>query len=56
MGMSFAMTAQNLLPVFVWGLIVICGLALSLATGLLGLVVVFPVLGHATWHSYRSLR
>ncbi len=55
MGMSFAMTAQNVLPVLVWGMIVSCGLLLSLATGLLGLVVVFPVLGHATWHAYRAV-
>lgn len=56
LGMSFAMTAQNLVPVLVWGGIVSCGLLLSLATGLLGLVVVFPVLGHATWHAYRAVR
>lgn len=56
MGMSFAMTAQNLVPVLMWGGIVTCGILLSLATGLLGLVVVFPVLGHATWHAYRAMR
>ena len=28
----------------------------SLATGLLGLIVVFPLLGHATWHAYRAIR
>jgi uncharacterized membrane protein len=29
---------------------------ISLATGLLGLIVVFPVLGHGTWHAYRATR
>jgi len=29
---------------------------LSVATGLLGLIVVFPLLGHATWHSYRAMK
>jgi uncharacterized membrane protein len=28
----------------------------SLATGLLGLIAVFPVLGHGTWHAYRAIR
>jgi len=25
------------------------------ATGLVGLIVAFPLLGHATWHSYRAI-
>jgi uncharacterized membrane protein len=25
------------------------------ATGLLGLIVVFPVLGHGTWYAYRAI-
>ena len=28
----------------------------SLATGLLGLIIIFPWLGHATWHAYRQMR
>jgi uncharacterized membrane protein len=28
----------------------------SLVTGLLGLIMVFPVLGHGTWHAYRAIR
>ena len=24
--------------------------------GLLGLIIVFPVLGHGTWHAYRAIR
>lgn len=56
LGMSFAMTLQNFWPTFLWGIVVTCGLVLSLATGLLGLVIVFPVLGHATWHAYRAVR
>lgn len=55
-GLSIAMTAQNLRAVLAWGAIVAAGLALSAATGLIGLVVIFPVLGHGTWHVYRSIR
>ena len=28
---------------------------LSLTTGMLGLIIVFPVLGHGTWHAYRAV-
>jgi uncharacterized membrane protein len=38
-----------------WGLIVAGGLVLGSIPLLLGLVVVVPVLGHATWHLYRRL-
>ncbi|MCR8723894.1 DUF2189 domain-containing protein [Frigidibacter sp. ROC022] len=55
LGLSFAMTVQNLRPVLVWGMIVALGLALSAATGLLGLIVVYPVLGHGTWAVWRAI-
>lgn len=55
MGLSFAMTVQNLRPMLAWGLLVTLGLAFATATGLVGLVVVFPVLGHGTWHAYRAI-
>lgn len=55
MGMSFAMTVQNLGPTLTWGAIIAAGLALSAATGLLGLVVVFPVLGYGTWHAWCAI-
>jgi uncharacterized membrane protein len=37
----------------VWGLIVAAGLVLGSLPLFFGLAVVFPVLGHATWHLYR---
>lgn len=42
-------------PLAVWGLIVTAGLVIGSIPFLLGLVVVLPVLGHATWHLYRKL-
>jgi uncharacterized membrane protein len=42
-------------PMALWGLIVAAGLAIGSIPFLLGLVVVMPVLGHATWHLYRRL-
>ncbi|GGE28912.1 Uncharacterized membrane protein [Gemmobacter megaterium] len=56
LGASFAITTQNLRTVLPWGGIVALGFALSVATGLLGLIVIFPLLGHGTWHAWVALR
>jgi len=50
---SMRVTAANPLPIAVWGLIVAGGLLLGSIPFFLGLIVVMPVLGHATWHLYR---
>ena len=42
-------------PLAAWGLIVAAGLVIGSIPFLLGLVVVLPVLGHATWHLHRAL-
>lgn len=55
MGRSFAMTAQNLRPMLAWGAIVSAGLALSVLTGLIGLLLIFPLLGHGTWHAWHAI-
>ncbi|RKF16519.1 DUF2189 domain-containing protein [Roseovarius spongiae] len=56
LGVSFLMTVKNLPVALTWGAIVACGLALSVATGLVGLAVIFPLLGHGTWRAYRAIR
>lgn len=56
MGTSWALVVNNLGPMLVWGVVVLALFLLSLATGLLGLLVVFPLLGHATWHAYVAVR
>ena len=38
-----------------WGRIVAGGLVLGALPALLGLIIVIPVLGHATWHLYRKV-
>lgn len=55
MGTSTALVWNNLPVMLTWGAIVIALFLLSLATGLVGLIVVFPVLGHGTWHAYRAV-
>jgi uncharacterized membrane protein len=42
-------------PMAAWGLIVAGGLVIGSIPLLLGLIIVMPVLGHATWHLYRKL-
>lgn len=42
-------------PMALWGLIVAGGLFLGSLPLLVGLIVVMPVLGHATWHLYRKV-
>ncbi|MCG8545883.1 MAG: DUF2189 domain-containing protein [Alphaproteobacteria bacterium] len=51
---SVRVVAVNPGPMTVWGLIVAGGLALGSIPLFLGLIVVMPVLGHATWHLYRK--
>jgi uncharacterized membrane protein len=38
-----------------WGLVVAVGLLGGTLLAFVGLMVVIPVLGHATWHLYRKL-
>ena len=54
MGTSMALVWNNLPVMLAWGAIVLALFLLSLATGLLGLIVVFPLLGHGTWHAYAT--
>ena len=51
-----ALVWNNLPVMLTWGAIVLALFLLSLATGLLGLIVVFPLLGHGTWHAYRAMQ
>jgi uncharacterized membrane protein len=50
---SMRVAAANPVPIAAWGLIVAGLLVLGSIPLFLGLIVVMPVLGHATWHLYR---
>lgn len=56
LGISMAMVWNNLSVMLAWGVIVLALFLVSVATAFLGLVVAFPVIGHATWHAYREIR
>ncbi len=46
---------ENPRPMLFWAVLIAAGLALSLLSLFVGLFVILPVLGHATWHVYRKL-
>jgi len=50
---SLRVARQNPLPIAAWGLIVAALLVIGSFPFFVGLAVVLPVLGHATWHLYR---
>ena len=52
---SFRAVAANPGPMALWGLVVAASLLAGTALVFVGLMVVVPVLGHATWHLYRRL-
>lgn len=52
---SIRAVAANPGPMAVWGLIVAGGLVIGSIPAFLGLIIVMPVLGHATWHLYRKV-
>jgi uncharacterized membrane protein len=53
-GASVKTVIENPVPMTLWGVAVTALLILGSIPLFLGLVVVMPVLGHATWHMYRS--
>jgi uncharacterized membrane protein len=52
---SARVVSANPLPIAAWGLTVAIGLVLGSLPFLIGLAVVMPILGHATWHLYRKV-
>lgn len=56
MGTSTRLVWRNMGAMIAWGAIVLFAFVLSLVTGLLGLIIAFPLIGHATWHAYRAVR
>src|SRR5438874_2645807 len=52
---SLRAVKENPIPMAVWGLVVAALLAIGSLPFFVGLAVVLPVLGHATWHLYRKV-
>lgn len=45
---------RNKPAALLWAAVIVTLVGLSFATAFVGFVVVFPVLGHATWRAYRE--
>lgn len=52
---SFQAVLKNLLPMLLWAAMIAVFLIVGMVPFFLGLLVVLPVLGHATWHLYRRV-
>jgi len=52
---SIRAVALNPAPMLLWAVLIAGMMTFAFATLFLGLILVFPLIGHATWHAYRSL-
>jgi uncharacterized membrane protein len=55
MSTSVRAVVANPRPMLAWAVVIGVDLAISFATLFVALLVIFPVLGHTTWHLYRRL-
>lgn len=55
MALSFNATTHNFKLMMCWAVVVTSLFLVGLLTGLLGLIVAFPVLGFASWHAFSDL-
>lgn len=46
---------HNVAPLLLWAAMLVALTLLGFATLLFGLVLIMPILGHASWHAYREL-
>jgi uncharacterized membrane protein len=56
---AIALSAQLVMnnpgPMLLWAWLIAILSAMGLATLFVGLIIVFPLVGHATWHAYKSV-
>jgi uncharacterized membrane protein len=52
---SLAAVACNPKPMALWAALIAGFMVLGIVTLCLGLIVAFPLIGHATWHAYRDV-
>ncbi len=54
-GASWRTTLRDFPAMMVWAALIVLLVLVGFSTWLLGMIVVFPLLGHATWHAYQDL-
>jgi uncharacterized membrane protein len=52
---SIRVCLDNPLVMFWWGALIVALMLLAILPYFLGLIVLGPVVGHATWHAYRRV-
>lgn len=52
---SWQTVLGNPIPMALWAALLMGLTVVGMATGMLGLIVIVPWLGHASWHAYRAL-
>jgi len=52
---SIRAVIKNTLPMLIWGLLIALLMVIGIATAFIGLIVIFPIIGLASWRAYREL-
>jgi len=52
---SIRAVSENPVTMVVWAMVIMALTAISLGTGMLGFLILYPLMGHASWHAYREL-
>lgn len=52
---SIQVVVANNLTMLVWACLIVLLTGMGIATFLVGMIVIYPLLGHASWHAYRDL-
>ena len=52
---SVRSVANNFMPMMVWAILITALIAFGISTAFLGLIIVFPVIGLASWRAYKGL-
>ena len=52
---SVRAVAENPVTMTLWALFILVATGVSVATFMIGFIVIYPILGHASWHVYRDV-
>lgn len=52
---SIRTVGENPVTMVCWAICIAVATGISMATGMLGFIVLYPLIGHASWHAYRDL-
>jgi len=51
---SFGAVVENKPALIYWGVIIVVAIILAMLPIFVGMIIIFPILGHTTWHVYRK--